>query len=63
MIASCNDCDKCNNIAQSVNYEELLIMSEVEWEHEQYFRNKVLSHAWYRFSLCGMKYPPKKLFA
>src|ERR1041384_2861384 len=41
--------------------ECLLTMAEVEWEHENYFRMRVLSHRWSRrFSVCPEP-PPKEM--
>ena len=37
----------------------LLGMAEVEWEHEAYFRSKVLSHAWSR-RMAVWTQPPAK---
>jgi hypothetical protein len=34
-------------------------MAEVEWEHEAYFRSKVLSHAWSR-TIAVWPQPPGK---
>src|SRR5215475_13443112 len=38
----------------------LLMMAEVEWEHEQYFRAKVLSHSLGRFLPIWPPPPPKE---
>jgi rubrerythrin len=38
----------------------LLTMAEVEWEHERYFRSKVLSHPWRRFVPIWPAPPPKE---
>lgn len=40
--------------------EELLVMAEVEWEHEHYFREKVLSHALGRIVPVWKAIPPKE---
>ena len=37
----------------------LLTMAEVEWEHEQYFRARVLSHPWQRVFKVWPAPPPK----
>ena len=37
----------------------LLTMAEVEWEHEQYFRARVLSHPWHRVFKVWPAPPPK----
>jgi hypothetical protein len=37
----------------------LLAMAEVEWEHEQYFRARVLSHPWRRVFKVWPEPPPK----
>jgi hypothetical protein len=37
----------------------LLAMAEVEWEHEQYFRARVLSHPWSRVLKVRPEPPPK----
>ena len=37
----------------------LLAMAEVEWEHEQYFRARVLSHPWQRLIKVWPAPPPK----
>ena len=39
--------------------EELLTMAEVEWEHERYFREKVLTH-WLRHIFPQWDVPPPK---
>lgn len=38
----------------------LLTMAEVEWEHERYFRAKVLAHPWRRFVRLWPEPPPKE---
>jgi rubrerythrin len=38
----------------------LLAMAEVEWEHERYFRSKVLSHRWARWFPLWEAPPPKE---
>jgi len=38
----------------------LLAMAEVEWEHERYFRSKVLSHRWARYFPPWEAPPPKE---
>lgn len=38
----------------------LLAMAEVEWEHERYFRSKVLGHAWARYFPLWEAPPPKE---
>ncbi len=38
----------------------LLTMAEVEWEHERYFRSKVLSHPWARYLPLWEAPPPKE---
>ncbi len=38
----------------------LLAMAEVEWEHERYFRSKVLSHPWARYFPVWEAPPPKE---
>ena len=38
----------------------LLAMAEVEWEHERYFRSKVLSHPWARILPPWEAPPPKE---
>jgi rubrerythrin len=40
--------------------ECLLEMAEVEWEHEHYFRSRVLSHAWGRRLPVWSQPPPKE---
>lgn len=37
----------------------LLTMAEVEWEHEHYFRHKVLGHSWTRTFKVWPEPPPK----
>ena len=37
----------------------LLTMAEVEWEHERYFRGRVLSHRWARHLPMWPAPPPK----
>jgi rubrerythrin len=37
----------------------LLAMAEVEWEHEQYFRGRVLAHPWQRVFKVWPAPPPK----
>jgi hypothetical protein len=37
----------------------LLAMAEVEWEHEQYFRARVLEHPWHRIFKVWPAPPPK----
>jgi len=37
----------------------LLAMAEVEWEHEQYFRARVVSHPWQRVFKVWPEPPPK----
>jgi hypothetical protein len=39
--------------------ECLLAMAEVEWEHEQFFRSRVLSHPWHRVFKVWSEPPPK----
>jgi hypothetical protein len=34
-------------------------MAEVEWEHEAYFRSKVVGHAWSRIITVWRQPPPK----
>ncbi len=38
----------------------LLTMAEVEWEHERYFREKVLSHTWAKWFTIWPKPPGKE---
>ena len=38
----------------------LLAMAEVEWEHEHYFRSRVLSHPWARWFPLWNALPPKE---
>jgi rubrerythrin len=38
----------------------LLAMAEVEWEHERYFRSKVLGHSWARYFPLWEAPPPKE---
>jgi rubrerythrin len=40
--------------------ECLLSMAEVEWEHELYFRGRILGHRWLRFFPLWDAPPPKK---
>lgn len=40
--------------------EELLVMAEVEWEHEHYFRTKVLAHPLIRIVPVWKAIPPKQ---
>jgi demethoxyubiquinone hydroxylase (CLK1/Coq7/Cat5 family) len=40
--------------------EPLLAMAETEWEHERYFRAKVLAHRWRRFLPVWAPPPPKE---
>jgi rubrerythrin len=39
----------------------LLTMAEVEWDHERYFRAKVLSHPWSRYLRLWPPPPPREL--
>jgi rubrerythrin len=41
----------------------LLTMAEVEWEHERYFRSKVLNHRWQSGCRFGLSHRKKKVFA
>ncbi len=40
--------------------EGLLTMAEVEWEHERYFREQVMSHSWSNFVPVWAQLPPKE---
>ena len=40
--------------------ECLLVMAEVEWDHEQYFRSRVTGHAWLRWFPLWSGPPPRE---
>lgn len=40
--------------------DSLLTMAEVEWEHELYFRERILGHRWLRFFPLWEAPPPKE---